>query len=159
MWFGKIVFLQCKLENKEQQPCTQTSPGLSSLTQGTAVLSWCSRATGEGKVVETQWGSWDLKWSRLIDFGDSMSLVPKGKYKNGHKNLCPYLAPGFPGGSDDKECTYCAGDLGSIPGSGRSPGEGKGYPLYYSYLENSMDRGARWATVHGVAKSQTQLNG
>ena len=76
-----------------------------------------------------------------------MSLVPKGKYKNGHKNLCPYLAPGFPGGSDDKECTYCAGDLGSIPGSGRSPGEGKGYPLYYSYLENSMD-----CIVHGGHK-------
>ena len=51
-----------------------------------------------------------------------------------------------------------ARDLGSIPGSGRSPGEGKGNPLQYSCLENSMDRGAWKATVHGVAKSQTQLN-
>ena len=51
-----------------------------------------------------------------------------------------------------------AGDLGSIPGSGRSVGEGTGYPLQYSYLENSMDRGAWWATVHGVAKSQTPLS-
>ena len=46
--------------------------------------------------------------------------------------------------------------LGSIPGSGRSPGEGNGYPLQYSYLVNSMDRRALWATVHGVANSQMQ---
>ena len=45
-----------------------------------------------------------------------------------------------------------AGDLGSIPGSGRSPGEGNGNPLQYSCLENPMDRGAWWATVHGVAE-------
>ena len=51
-----------------------------------------------------------------------------------------------------------AGNLGSIPGSGRSPGEGNGHPLQYSCLENPMDRGAWWAAVHGVAKSQTQLN-
>ena len=48
-----------------------------------------------------------------------------------------------------------AGDLGLIPGSGRSPGEGKGNPFQYSCLENSMVGGAWWATVHGVAKSQT----
>ena len=47
------------------------------------------------------------------------------------------------------------GDLGSIPGLGRSPKEGNGYPLQYSCLENSMDRGAWWATVHGVTKNQT----
>ena len=46
-------------------------------------------------------------------------------------------------------------DAGSIPGLGRSPGEGHGNPLQYSYLENAMDRGVWWATVHGVAKSQT----
>ena len=45
-----------------------------------------------------------------------------------------------------------AGDVSSIPGSGRSPGEGNGYPLQYSCLGNAMDRGACWATVHGVAK-------
>ena len=48
-------------------------------------------------------------------------------------------------------------DLGLIPGSGRSPGEGHGNPLQYSCLENPMDRGAWWAMVHGVAKSQTQM--
>ena len=52
-----------------------------------------------------------------------------------------------------------AGDSGSIPGSGRSPGEGNDYPLQYSCLENSMDRRAWQATVHGVAKRWTQLRG
>ena len=62
----------------------------------------------------------------------------------------------FPGGSDGKEPACNVGDLGSIPGWERSPGEGNGYPLQYSYLENSMDRGAWWPTVHGVAKNQTR---
>ena len=64
----------------------------------------------------------------------------------------------FPGGSEVKESACNAGDLGSIPGSGRSPGEGNGKPLQYSCLENPMDGGAWWATVHRVAKSQTQLS-
>ena len=62
---------------------------------------------------------------------------------------------GFPSGSDGKASAYNVGDLGSIPGSGKSPGEGNGNPLQYSCLENSMDRGAWWATVHGVEKSWT----
>ena len=65
---------------------------------------------------------------------------------------------GFRGGSEGKASACDAGDPGSIPGSGRSPGEGNGNPLQYSCLENPMDRGARWATVHGVAKSQTRLS-
>ena len=62
---------------------------------------------------------------------------------------------GFPGGSDGKVSVYNAGDLDSIPGLGRSPGEGNGSPFQYSCLENPMDGGAWWATVHGVAKSRT----
>ena len=65
---------------------------------------------------------------------------------------------GFPGASDSKASAYNMGDLGLIPGSGRSPGEGNGKPLQYSCLENPMDGGARWATVHRVAKSWTQLS-
>ena len=68
---------------------------------------------------------------------------------------------GFPGGLDGKESTCNAGDIRDaslIPGSGRSPGEGNGNPLQYSYLENSMDRGAWRATVHGVTKSRTRLS-
>ena len=62
---------------------------------------------------------------------------------------------GFPGVLDSKESTCNTGDQGSIPGSGRSPGEGNGYPLQYSCMENSMDRGAWWGTDHGVAKNLT----
>ena len=64
---------------------------------------------------------------------------------------------GFPGGSDSKESTCSEGDLGSIPGLGRSPGGEHGNPLQYSCLENPMDRGAWQATVHEVTKSQTRL--
>jgi len=59
---------------------------------------------------------------------------------------------GFPGGSVVKNLPANAGDTGSIPGLGRSPGEGNGNSLQYSYLQNSMDRGAWWTTIHGVTK-------
>ena len=68
------------------------------------------------------------------------------------------IIKGFPGDSDGEESTCNAGDLGSLPGLGRSPGGGHGNPLQYSCLENPMDRGAWWATFHGVSKSWTQLN-
>ena len=61
----------------------------------------------------------------------------------------------FPGGSDSKASVYTAGDLGSIPGLGRSLGEGNGNPLQYACLENSMDGGAWYVTVQGIAKSWT----
>ena len=64
----------------------------------------------------------------------------------------------FPGGSDSKTSAYNVGDPGSIPGLGRSPGEGNGNPLQYSCLENPMDGGAWLATVHGVAKSRIRLS-
>ena len=63
----------------------------------------------------------------------------------------------FPWWLSGKESFCNAGDSGLIPGTGRSPGEGNGNPLQYSCLENPMDRGAWWATVHGVAKSRTRL--
>ena len=65
----------------------------------------------------------------------------------------PIYIWGFPCGSDGKESAHNAGDLGSIPGLGRPPGEGKGYPLRYSGLENSTD-----LIVHGVTKSWTRLS-
>ena len=71
------------------------------------------------------------------------------------------LISGFPGGLAVKNSpanARASGDAGSIPGPGRSPGKGNGSPLQYSCPENSRDRGAWWATVHGVEKSQTQLS-
>ena len=75
----------------------------------------------------------------LLSFQDSLHIF-----------LFIFVYWGFPDSSVGKESTCSAGDLGSIPGLGRSPGEGKGYPLQYSGLENSMD-----CIVHGVARSQT----
>ena len=68
------------------------------------------------------------------------------------------MAQGFLGGSNGKESACNAGDPGSIPGSGRSPGEENGNPLQYSCLGNPMDRGTWWATVHGVTTSWTPLS-
>jgi len=62
---------------------------------------------------------------------------------------------GFPGGSEDKESACNSGNLGLISRLGRHPGEGNGHPLQCSCLENPIDRGAWWATVHGVAKRWT----
>ena len=64
----------------------------------------------------------------------------------------------FPSSSEGKDSACNVGDLGSIPGLGRSLGERNGYPLQYSCLENPMERGAWWAIVHGVPKSQTLLS-
>ena len=72
--------------------------------------------------------------------------------------LSPIEEVAFPGGSDSKASVYKAGDLGSILGSRRSPGEGNANPLQCYCLENPMDRGAWQATVHGVAKSGTLLS-
>jgi len=82
-----------------------------------------------------------------------------GHYRAQSRVLCPIHRFSLPkGGSDCKESTCHAGDLGLIPGWGRSPGGRNGNPLQYSCLENPMDRGTLPATVHGVTKSQTQLS-
>ena len=85
-----------------------------------------------------------------------MSLTPRRAGERRWRFI--RLWGGFPGGSSGKEpaCNSGAtGDSGSIPGSGRSPGGGNGNPLWYSCLKSPMDRGAWWATGHGVAKSRT----
>ena len=74
------------------------------------------------------------------------------------RKMVMIILHGFSGDSEVKASACNVGDLGSIPESGRSPGEGNGNPLQYSCLENPMDRGAWWAPVHGVAKSQTRLS-
>ena len=76
----------------------------------------------------------------------------------GWMSFLPLWDLGLPGGSGSKESACSAGDQGSIPGLGRCPGEGNGNPLQYPSLENLMDRGAWWAVVHGVTKSQARLS-
>ena len=92
----------------------------------------------------------------------SASTVTSGLFLffSSHLLICRRLSfsLNFPGDSVVKHLSASAGDTGSIPGSGRSPGGGNGNPLQYSCLRNPMDRGAWRATDHGVAKSQTQLS-
>ena len=82
---------------------------------------------------------------------------PESLYFSVHWCVVSILG-GFPGGSDGKASACNAGDLGSIPEWGKSPGEGNGNPLQHSCLENPMDSGAWWAAVHGVVKSRTRLS-
>ena len=92
-----------------------------------------------------------IMWPKYWSF--SFSISPSNNYLG----LITFRM-GFPGGSEVKVPACNLGNLGSIPGSGRFPGEGNVNPLQYSCLENPMDRGAWWATVHEVAKSQTRLS-
>ena len=107
--------------------------------------TWTKSSTHAG----TQ-GSEDEIWlsAYFCTFGNTATLIAYGLWLP----LC------FPGGSDGKASAYDAGDPGSIPGSGRSPGEGNGIPLQYSCLGNPMDRGAWQATVHRVTISQIGLS-
>ena len=91
--------------------------------------------------------STDLLFLRILWDGWDSSAV-----------FLPGLQSCFPCGPDGKESACNAKDPGSVPGLGRSPGEGSGCPLQYSCLGNAMDRGAWWSTVHGVTKSQTRLS-
>ena len=86
-----------------------------------------------------------------------MGYSPQGRKKSDTTEQLHFTSPtpvflGFPCGSAGKESTCSAGDLGSIAGSEKSPAEGNGYPLQYSCLENSMERGPWQAIVHGVIK-------
>ena len=102
----------------------------------------------------------NLKSGKIFICGDFFILGLPRSYFNSQSFNSVLLVPltrqrASPGSSDSKESACKARDLGSILGSGISPGERNGYPLQYSCLENSMDRGAWWATVHRVAKSPT----
>ena len=112
---------------------------------------------------------WSLIFfNHIIRFSHLVKVIPESLFpicvfwasaKNSPELISVlYYTSSLLGGSDGKESTLNAGDLGSTLESGRSPGEGHGNPLQYSCLENSMDQGAWWAMVHGVAKSQTRLS-
>ena len=94
-----------------------------------------------------------IKYQLPCDEGTMISSVFQIKKQRFMDVGCWEFAVGCPGGSAGKESACNVGDMGLIPGLGRSPGEGNGYPLHCPGLENSTD-----TVVHGVAKSQTQLN-
>ena len=118
--------------------------------KGRQRMRWLDGITDSWTWVWVSSGSW--WWTGKPDMLQSM-----GWQRVGH-NWANWTTTALPGGSDGKESTFSAGDLGLIPRSGRSPREGNGYPLQYSCPENPMDRGAWWATVHGVPKSQSWLS-
>ena len=97
-------------------------------------------------ALNSEWAA-EMLWST----GQESNLV-------GILRRLPWECTIWAGASDGKPSAYNAGDLGSIPGLGRSPGEAKGNPLQYSCLKNPMDGGTWQTTVHGVAKSQTRLS-
>ena len=104
---------------------------------------------------EPVWRSFSLELT-FLSCGSSRASVTTGLFAFIFSQV--QADRGFPGGSAGEEPACNArGDMGSIPGSGRSPREGNGYPLQYSCPENSMDRGAWRATVHGIAKRRTWL--
>ena len=112
---------------------------------------------GKGKGRLHIWPDWRLlAWRRWRQEDEQQGFLCD--WLREHTWLYLIGPKGFPGGSEVKASACNIGDLGSIPGSGRSPGEGNGSPLQYSCLENPMDRGSWQATVHGVAKSWTQLS-
>ena len=122
---------------------------------------------GESHPCTLQTTAFDIVLTFTLDFPDSsvgkesackavetpvQFLVGKIPWRR--VRLPPPVFLGFPGGSAGKESAHNAGDLGLIPGLGRSPAEGKGYPLQYSGLENSTD-----CVFYGVAKSRTRMSG
>ena len=149
--------------------CPQSFPASGS-------LQWVSSSHQVTKVLEFQLQHQSFQWIFRTDFlkdgivwspcnpGDSQEYSPTPQFRSINSTVLSFLyiilnyILGLPGGSNGKESACYAGDLGSIPWSSRSPGEGKGYSLQCSCLENSVFIGAWWATVHGIPKSRTWLS-
>ena len=134
-----------------------------------ALAAWClNHGTTSEVPYFTSWFAYSLsthstfsflinkEWLRRKEKENMSCLIFPFPFMPPFTWLCKKL--GFSGGSVGKEATYNAGDMGSIPGLGRSPGKGNDNPLQYSCLGNPMDRRTWQATVHGAAKSQIRLS-
>ena len=129
---GCHFLLQCmkiKSEREVTQLCPTLSDPMDCSLPGSSV-----HGTLQARVLE--WGA--------IDFSDLGIIMHS--YMHKHIHVC------FPSDSDGKDSAWNVGDIGSVPGLERYPGEGNGYPLQYSCLGNPLDRGTWWAIVHRIAK-------
>ena len=119
---------------------------------------------GKEMATHSSIPAWRIPWTEepggLQSKRSLVGYSPRGRKESNTTKRLHWLTHKFDflGGSEVKVSACNAGDLGPIPGSERCPGEGNGNPLQYSCLGNPMDRGAWWATVHGVAKSRTRLS-
>ena len=140
----KILFLSMDLKSFKDVKLIKMMSSTVSTPKAFIVCQHCARSW---RPCRNSWYLYRRYWTNDVKAQDSRD----------HIWLSLRLHLGFPGGSEVKASACNAGDLGSIPGLGRSPREGNGNPLQYSCLENPMDGGAWWATVHRVAKSRTWL--
>ena len=136
------MILDHKLHSMETISCINSKK----INSGSILSSQCSEKPGSSIYIELK--VYENKYPEQISIFSFLQDL----------KIPMIICMGFPGGSEVKASASTVGDPGSIPGLGRSPGEGNGNPLQYSCLGNPMDRGAWQATVHGVAKSQTQLS-
>ena len=128
--------------------------------QQPAVISPEDHKVKEAKCFDPPAARWRSDTSRELPTVVASGLSPSARVQTWAPSLTSWvtLAWGSPGSSGVKNPPANAGDTGSILGLRRSPGEGNGNPLQYSCLENPMDRGVWWATVHEVTKSRTCLS-
>ena len=138
-------------------PGKNTGMGCDFLFQGTFLTQGSNCVSCIGRGILYHRATWEAHRS-LQDSEYSSLCCTLGPCCLSISYIVVCILTGFPGSSASKESTCNAGDLGSISGWGRSPGGEHGDPLQYSCLENPMDREAWWATVFGVARSQTQLS-
>ena len=159
-------------EGKKREEVGATLPGLHSLRKHNQnfsfyhpTLSLVSRGPDHsykawGKLLTCGYSPTTLKeyaWFRKEREWNWRNVIITHIFFFHHDKYRHTRSLGFPGSSVSKETACSAGDLGSIPGSARSPGEGNGNPMQYSCLENSMERGAWWAAVHGVTRVEHDL--
>ena len=135
-------------------PCGSAKKSLPVDTGKAGLIPGPGRSPGEGDGNPLQYSCLENPMHRGV-----WQAIVNGVTKS-QRRLSDFtlLINGLPRWLSGKGSAHQAGDVGLIPGSGRSPGEGNGNPLQYSCLENSMERGAWWATVRGVTKSQTRLS-
>ena len=123
---------------------------------------WILKSEGKLFLKMQSQVQFNKQFNHIMYFHKAHLFIPgfqhQKRERGKKKHICSIFFLIFPGGSNIKVSAYNSGDPGLVPGLGRSSGDGNGNPLQYSCLENPMDRGAQQATIHGVAKSQTQLS-